>query len=324
MATFNKPYSDAAAQIAVLMARGMAIPDPAKAKACLERIGYYRLSGYWYPMRSSTITTGPGGKKLTTVNDAFRAGASFHQAVDLYVFDKRLRILMLDAIERVEIGLRVAISDLLGKRDPLAHKNPDELHGNFSKKRKNYWSQTEHDVWLGKYRALVLRSSEDFIKHFKTKYPQDELPIWMASEVWDFGALSKFLAGMKYDDQRDIASKYGIPRPELLISWIRALNGVRNACAHHSRLWNKPLVDNPSPPKIGEIPSLDHIATNTKSQTRLYYAAAAIQHLLKTINPSTTWSGRLKTHCSTYPTAPGLNFGQSGFPLGWESLPLWN
>ena len=42
------------------MARGMIITDTARAAEYLRRIGYYRLSTYWYPFHKSTRT--PAGR----------------------------------------------------------------------------------------------------------------------------------------------------------------------------------------------------------------------------------------------------------------------
>jgi hypothetical protein len=103
MKPFGKPYLTVPEQIALLRSRGMAITDPARATAALERIGYYRLSGYWHPLRQSTPATPPSPPIIL---DDFQAGAEFGQVIDLYVFDKKLRLLILDALERVEVGLR--------------------------------------------------------------------------------------------------------------------------------------------------------------------------------------------------------------------------
>ena len=39
-------------QLARLKQRGLSVEDDAAALGYLRRIGYYRLSGYWYPLRS--------------------------------------------------------------------------------------------------------------------------------------------------------------------------------------------------------------------------------------------------------------------------------
>jgi abortive infection bacteriophage resistance protein len=145
----------------------------------------------------------------------------------------------------------------------------------------------------------------------------------MAVELWDFGTLSYFLSGMRYRDQLAIAARYGVPRPELLTGWVRSLNFVRNLCAHHSRLWNRPLVDQPALPRRGEMPLLEHLRNDRLAQTRLYGPAAILRYLLRVINPGTSWAIRLEDHLKTFPTAPGIAPHHMGFQSSWQTEPLW-
>ncbi len=331
---YTKSYKGVTDQLSLLSARGMEITDATAAAACLSRIGYYRLSGYWYPFRQSHTSSHPvTGQKLldsvtqrirTIVEDDFRPDTTFHQVMELYVFDKRLRLLFLDAIERVEIALRVDIALLLGKRDPWAHRNPNQLHGHFTKRIDPTTGRSEYDKWLARLDFTFSRSQDEFVKHFKRKYVGEWPPIWIAIELWDFGMLSVFLSGMKIADRQELASKYGFPRPDLLTSWARNINHVRNLCAHHNRLWNRSPIDQISSPKVGELTNLDHLALNRVAQSRIYSTAAALQFLLRTINPTSSWGSRLKRHCASFPTSSIINLSQAGFPRNWESLSLWN
>jgi abortive infection bacteriophage resistance protein len=128
---------------------------------------------------------------------------------------------------------------------------------------------------------------------------------------------------MRHQDQQSIALKYGVPRPDLLTGWVRSLNFVRNLCAHHSRLWNRPLIDQPALPRGSELPLLQHLLDDRLTQTRFYSAAAILCFLLRVINPGTTWASRLRDHLATLPKAPGVALGHMGFPANWASLPLW-
>jgi abortive infection bacteriophage resistance protein len=319
MKPFSKPYLAVPAQIALLKARGLTITDDGRATAALERIGYYRLSGYWYPLRTSTITN-PGG--IRVVQDNFRPGSEFGQIVDLYVFDKKLRLLTLDAIERVEVALRTDIALLLGQYSPVAHRDPAYLHGRFTKTHLRGKAVTGHQVWLNRLDDTTARSREDFVEHFRKTYTTP-LPIWMAVELWDFGMLSHFLSGMRHQDQAMLAAKYGLPRPELLTGWIRSINFARNLCAHHSRLWNRPLVDQPPLPRRGEVPFLDHMAADQHLQKRYYAVAAVLRYLLRFINPTTAWPTRLADLVATLPAAPGISTRHMGFPVDWQTQRIW-
>jgi len=70
----------------------------------LEQVGYYRLSGYWYPCRSyvldenQNILLSPITRKPLRANTVV-VGTNFNDIFQLYLMDKKLRILALDVIE---------------------------------------------------------------------------------------------------------------------------------------------------------------------------------------------------------------------------------
>ncbi len=293
----------------------MQISDQAKAKLCIERVGYYRLSAYWYPFRESTsdVKSSSGIRVL----DNFRPGTTFDNILSLYVFDKQLRLVVLDALERIEVALRTDISLKIGILDKKAHRDPLLLHGNFSKKIVPGKTITYHQEWLDRLDDKFDNSKEEFVKHFKAKYTGDDLPIWMATELFDFGALSHFYAGLQYSHQTEIAASYSLPSASILVTWLRCLNDVRNLCAHHSRLWNRPLVNQPQWPKRNEVVLFDQL--HTLSNTRLYAAILIIRFLLRKVHPSTTWGERLIAQVKKLPDNPYVVLQSAGFPDDWES-----
>lgn len=299
----------------------MEITNETKALSSLQRIGYYRLSGYWHPFHESRKEVSESGKDLTVITENFHSGTAFSHVINLYVFDKKLRLLLMDALERIEIALRVDVAHLLGKRDCWAHRNSNDLHEQFTSLNVRT-GKIPHQQWLERLDKTFNESQEDFVVRFKRQY-SDQLPLWMAIELWDFGSLSHFLGGMKIADLEEIARKYSVPRWELLKSWAHSMNYVRNICAHHSRLWNRSLTIQPKFPKTSEIPLLEHLLWNRHSQLHLYSVAAIIQYLLRTINPTSSWGKRLATHMAAFPNMPGVGVGNAGFPDGWERLELW-
>ncbi|TFW14363.1 Abi family protein [Brevundimonas intermedia] len=312
MVHYTKPHLTVIDQVALLQRRGLGVTDAAAAERALSRIGYYRLSGYWYPMRRPNPR---GGRQ-----DDFLAQAAFVDAVDLYVFDKKLRLLFLDAIERLEVALRVAVALQLGAYDPWFHRDPSKLDAKFTT-ADGRTGRSKHDEWLSRLDASVGRSKEEFVRHFQSRYTS-ELPIWIAIELWDFGLLSHFVSGMALRDRDRIAGQMGLPRSSLLTSWVRAINDLRNICAHHGRLWNRVFISTPSLPRVGEIPSLDHL--RNIQVTKLYAVAAVLRQMLLAINPGSQWHDRLKIHLQTFPQSPLLHMSSTGFPLDWERLDLWN
>lgn len=320
---YTKQFQGVSQQIEILRSRGLLISDEARATAYLTRIGYYRLSGYAFPLKKAEYRRDERGIVRTDVLDAFREGAEFRHVVDLYVFDKKLRLLMLDAIERVEVGIRTSIAMTMGPRGPWAHRDRAELDGVFSKRPDKRTRRIPHDDWLNGIDTAFARSTDEFAKHFRDKYRHDHPPIWISSEVWDFGTLSRFYAGMKFNDRKEIAADYGVGDQEIMTSWLKSINYVRNICAHHSRLWNKPLVIQCKFPPVGSLPALDHVLGDELRTKRIYSAASAIRFLLLKINPGTTWPLRLKALLDEFPTAPGVELAQTGFFAGWEEEALW-
>jgi abortive infection bacteriophage resistance protein len=307
-----KPWKTMAEQLALLKNRGLLVDNDAAALDYLARIGYYRLSGYGYPLRE--IDKAESLKQNRPVRtDHFVPGSHFEEVVKLYVFDKKLRLMALDALERIEMAVRVDVAHLLGEKDPCAHENPDCLHGKFTKQliRKGVnRGKTEHQLWLDKFAGMVKRArKEPFIEHHQKKYA-GRLPIWVAIEVWDFGLLSRLFAGMQYADKNRIAQKYDLPDGETLAQWLRSFNFIRNVSAHHSRLWNANILELSPCPK--DWPTMK----NTKPF--MYFAMMA--HLLAVICPNSSWRERLVALLNDFPNTRNgvLTLADLGVCQDWE------
>ena len=157
----TKPHCEYSELIEKLRDRGMVIDDEDRATRKLSQIGYYRLSGFWYPCRRpKTDAEGNYLKdektKLPLRLDTFQKNVNINDIIDLYLFDKKLRQLMLDAVERIEIYMRSIIAHEIGKIDPLAYEkeqfiNPKVIQ---TKRKKgnvvNHWYE-----WLSRLNHLI-------------------------------------------------------------------------------------------------------------------------------------------------------------------------
>ena len=315
---YNKPHLSFTDQLAVLMARGLAVTDQAKAVTHLERIGYGRLTLYWQPFQR--LVPHPSDASRTIRTEQFRAGSEFRHAVDLYLFDKQLRLLFLDAVERIEVALRVDMAHALGKRDPFAHRSTAFLdaHRAGQVQPDGY---TRHQNWLRKADRDLSRSKDEWVTEFHATY-RPPVPIWMAVEAWDFGTLSWLLEIAHPNDRAAIAKRYGL-LPDTFVSWIKTLAFVRNASAHHSRLWNAGIVNQPRVPKPFEAPTLIHIGSDKVRRTRVYGAAAVASYFVRRINPGSSWPRRMKGHWQAFPTMPFASPAQGGFLAGWDTEAIW-
>jgi abortive infection bacteriophage resistance protein len=65
----------------------------------LRAIGYYRLGAYWLPFEQAAL---PG----QTRSKKFAAGVSIDDIMSIYIFDRHLRAILMEAIERIEIAIR--------------------------------------------------------------------------------------------------------------------------------------------------------------------------------------------------------------------------
>ena len=87
---FMKQYMTETDLMVLLKNRGLAISDETKAVRYLESIGYYRLSAYMYPFLTVPKNT-----------HQYKKGTTFQQVLNLYRFDKKLRMLLLNEIEKL-------------------------------------------------------------------------------------------------------------------------------------------------------------------------------------------------------------------------------
>lgn len=312
---YSKPYLSIEQQIELLRSRGMTIQDNAKATEYLLRIGYYRLSAYWHPLRKRDAVTGK-------VLDDFVDGATFKQVTDMYTFDGRLRLVTLDALERLEVSLRTQVSLILGSYDPLAHRRSKYLDGRFT--QSNEGKPSKHHIWLRRLDQRALESKDNFAEHFRTKYRDDDMPIWIAVELLDFGPLSMLISGLRTVDRAKMSLEYSNLHERLIPSWVRTLSFARNVCAHHSRLWNKPLVNSPTlSNKFSPPEELDHVKQAPGQNKRYYALACTMQFMVNVVNPRTKWRERFINVIDRFPETEHFSLTSAGFPENWKQESLW-
>ena len=95
---FTKRFESSENLVNLLESRGLQICDRNKAIQYLDNIGYYRLSAYMYPLL-----------KMPKTAHLYKEGSTFEKVMMLYRFDKKLRLLMFNEIEKIEIAIRRAV-----------------------------------------------------------------------------------------------------------------------------------------------------------------------------------------------------------------------
>jgi len=219
-----KPPKTYKEQIEIFKNRNLQIENPEEAEKVLQRINYYRLSGYGLTLKDPIH------------ENQYINGSSFKQMLSLYEFDRKLRSLLLQVLEVIEIAFRTHISyEIAHKLGPLGYKE-----------KENFNDEKFHTELMDELNKMIKKSyrSELFIQHHFKKYG-GQIPIWAVIEVTSFGFLSKFYKNLKADLKKHIAETY-YKIPYIYIeSWLYALSHVRNICAHFGRLYNKKLTLRP-------------------------------------------------------------------------------
>lgn len=299
---YQKPPLSFEQQADLLLQRGM-IGDKPTMVARLSSTNYYRLSGYWYPFRQRHPTN------PAACLDTFQPGTSFDEVWSRYVFDRRLRLLVMDAIERVEVAVRSHIANQHASR-----------HGMFAyADDRTALPGLDWTGW-GKSLAIVRgdqsRSKDTFVRHFVEKYGDchGHLPVWMAAEVMSFGSLPYFLKGCAPDIRKAIAAVFGV-HENVFDSWMLALNTVRNVCAHHGRLWNKEFGVKPKIPD--KLPAWQTPVTVAGDRT--FGVLTICRWSIARVAPQSGWPARIAALLDGSPSL--LQF--MGFPTNWKQCPIW-
>lgn len=304
MIIFSKPPLTIAEHLAQWQDRGMQILDPIKASRYLSVISYYRLSAYTLPFQ-----LGKGEHR-------FHPNVSFEDVLDLYIFDRRLRLLILDAIERIEVALRARMTDVLASH-----------HGAHAYLKKEIFDTRYNHSWLMEQVSKKCNDTqaETFIKHYRETYSEPSLPpIWMVMEILTFKEVSSLFTNLRLkEDKQAIASFWSI-QDTVLRSWFRALSDLRNVCAHHSRTWNREFGSKPLVPKRrpAEWPDLSMKSADPRVEGthRLFYLLVVITYLLRKINPSSNWVKRLYGLLQDHPK---VSKAHMGMPERWNLDPYW-
>ena len=295
---FSKSPISIKEQIALLKQRGLEFKDEIKAEHYLSNISYYRLRAYTYPFQDNNDPNHP-----------FINPVSFEQIIELYVFDRRLRLLVFDGLEKIEVALRTKIIYSYA----LAYGSHWHENGGLYKNQYRFIRD------INKLYEEIDRSNETFVKHYKSKYTQPPNPTaWMSLEVASMGLLSKLFENLKTSSEKKIVAKeFGLAHPHVLESWMHAFAQLRNICAHHGRLWNRRLT---TTPQLPNNPLFQFLKNPALYPNKIYAILSCMTNILHTISPENTFNQRLKELMSSCSL---IDEKEMGFINNWEKEPLW-
>lgn len=299
---FHKPAKSPNALLYHLQRKGLGTrKQQSKALQALEYIGYHRLLIYMRPLQD------PHKRFFPTVQ--------FDDVLQLYDFDRRLRLVFLDAIDRIEVAFRSAIINTLAlDKNCGSHFYLDAIHFNDGQ---------AHRALLKQVLGLREKGNASVTHYYKTYNTPALPPVWTVLEAMTIGQLSRLFSDLHLDHRKTVAAKFGYDE-SILVTWLKSLTLLRNVCAHHGRLWNASITaDAPRYAKSirSEFPSpTDH--------GRVFARGVVVQALLTKIDPTSDWHLRFKQLMATLPTAvlakAGLTTAELGVTPGWEARPFWS
>lgn len=294
-----KPPKTIADQIALLQGRNMSFRNLANAPHFLSNISYYRLKGYWWEMQDNNVT------------HHFRNGSFFEDAIDLYNFDRHFRLIVFNAIERIEIALRTKLVYHLS----LAHGAEWYLNPALFDK------QNEFASFVSKVYADMGRSSEEFMARHFQNHPTEHPESWKALEVLTLGTLSKLYQNIKHQSPQksQIATEFGLSNQKYLASWLITITLIRNIIAHHGRLWNRVIINKYDWPQSTVRPLLSYTPNNNQ-RGKIFPILSAILYLNNEVSPGHHIKTELKQLFLTFPNTP---LTRMGFPANWQNEPIW-
>lgn len=269
------PYTG---QIEKLKSRGCYVADDVACEDRLKHIGYYRFSAYFLPFK------GEDGK--------YKEGLSFDRVDHIYEFDRKLRNLLLSAIETIEVSLRARLSyyhsQKYGSLGYLDATTFNEKHDH-----ERFMANLEREIDNNK---KVL-----FVKHHIDNY-DGQFPLWVISELFTFGMISYFYNDMLTSDKKAFA---GVQYKEM-ISWLRCCTDLRNICAHYGRLYFRVFSAMPSGLNISD-----------EQKRRLWGAILVVRALYPS---SGNWNNefipRIKALFEEY--KDDICLSHLAFPYDWE------
>ena len=282
---YAKPWLSIDDQVDHLVAKGMECRRDDLA-ARLREVGYYRLSAYWFPYK----VRGNDGV------GAFIEGTNFDAVWRTYAFDRDLRALVFKAVSRIEIYLRSQLAyRAAGVSGPFGYPDKDRV-----RLKREY---------------QLAKKGELYIKHFDREYgdSHDLPPYWVMVEASTMGTIEALYRDTDPCVRIGVAEELGVKVP-VFKNWLSVLRVARNACCHHSRVWNRIWGVKPAIPKSWGVVAYDN--------DRTFSVLTVIDYMLRRIDSENGWGDELNALLVEYTDVDASV--KMGFPDGWRDMPGWS
>ena len=275
----------------------MLMEDEHKVESYLLNIGYHRLSAYIFPFYKSPKS-----------NLILKEGTTFEQVLTLYRFDKKLRILFFNEIEKIEVAIRSV----------LANIGCQELGDRYWITKPEYFAnEDKFNQTLAVLEKELASSKEDYIENFRRNYVENYPPAWMITEVLSFGNLNYIYSNIANNRLMKRISDYFGLKPQVFTSWLTVLANLRNMCCHHARVWNRDFMLNPAEPRKTSNAWID---TSLIDKKRIFYRLCIIRYFLSFVSPGNNFNEKIANLLARFPS---VDIAAMGFCKDWPKDTLW-
>lgn len=163
----------------------------------------------------------------TRVLSDYRPETTLHHAKSIIDFDRRLHMIIMDGVERIEVAVRMQIGYVLGRTSAFAH----EGHANFTEAFTQAGTDPDTGApspssqarWLERVKERRAKSDKQLVAPFRDKY-DNRMPVWAVTEILELGQLSALYRGLRQQDADEIALAFGVPAKKIMVSWLASLN----------------------------------------------------------------------------------------------------
>lgn len=217
----QKTFKTLEQQIEILESRGLVINDYDKAKNILLRENYFFINGYRH------LLLKPGQ------TNEFIEGSTFEELYSIFLFDRRIRNIMFKNILIIENNIKSIISYQMSKK--YGYREKDYLNPKHFRQESFKVSQVNDIINKMKRQIRLNGKQHRATMHYISNYGY--IPMWVSVKVLSFGIISELYSILKEEDQKEIASFYGISSYDLNI-YLSLLANYRNLCAHEDILYD--------------------------------------------------------------------------------------
>ena len=256
----------------------------------LNFVSIYRLFPFWQPfLQKQSLNSS------SFVGGFFLPGSAWEMVWGSYMFDRKLRVVTMDALSRIEIALRTQIAYhwSAASKDEYPHVDLGTYKSAFLKKPKNGDPSPQDKLWKAVEKNFFRHKSEqgEIYEDVRLANGLQDLTIRAFMEFTTMGNLECLLrAGIKHKIVKEVARSLGFHDVDFFVSCVSLLTRVRNACAHQSRVWNSYWRTSQSLPVLRNAPA----GLGTLAQEDRTGAALTVCHIfLRTIAPKSRWKERL-------------------------------